>query len=62
MASLAELLGTDFTIADVMLRLLNQLKENSEFLYAGQLNEYELSLFPGYYQRVIDRNEKIAAM
>ncbi|MEH7128697.1 lipoate--protein ligase family protein [Neobacillus drentensis] len=62
MASLAELLGTNFTIADVMLRLLNQLKENSEFLYAGPLNEYELSLFPGYYQRVIDRNEKIAAM
>lgn len=62
MASLAELLATPLTVADVMLRLLNQLKENSEFLYAGQLNQYELALFPGYYQRVIDRNEKIAAM
>ena len=62
MASLAELLGTELTIADVMLRLLNQLKENSELLYAGPLNEYELALLPGYYQRVIDRNEKIAAM
>jgi octanoyl-[GcvH]:protein N-octanoyltransferase len=56
------LLTTNFTIADVMLRLLNQLKENSELLYAGPLNDYELALFPSYYQRVIDRNEKIAAM
>ncbi|MEH7352226.1 lipoate--protein ligase family protein [Neobacillus drentensis] len=62
MASLSELLGRPFTIADVMLRLLNQLNANSDFLYAGQLNEYELGLFPGYYQRVIDRNEKIADM
>jgi octanoyl-[GcvH]:protein N-octanoyltransferase len=62
MASLAELFETDFTIGEVMLRLLNQLKENSEFLFAEQLNEYELALFPGYYQRVIDRNEKIAAI
>ncbi|MGG3564862.1 lipoate--protein ligase family protein [Neobacillus rhizosphaerae] len=60
MASLSELLGTHFTIGDVMLRLLNQLKSNSDYLVAGQLNEYELSLFPGYYQRVVERNEKIA--
>lgn len=60
MASLSELLGTHFTIADVMLRLLNQLKSNSDHLFAGQLNEYEFSLFPGYYQRVVERNEKIA--
>ncbi|MDR6120935.1 octanoyl-[GcvH]:protein N-octanoyltransferase [Bacillus sp. SLBN-46] len=60
MASLSELLGTHFTIGDVMLRLLNQLKSNSDYLVAGQLNEYEFSLFPGYYQRVIERNEKIA--
>jgi len=62
MASLSELLGRPFTIADVMLRLLNQLNANSDFLYAGQMNEYELGLFPGYYQRVIDRNEKITDM
>jgi octanoyl-[GcvH]:protein N-octanoyltransferase len=60
MASLSELLGTHFTIGDIMLRLLNQLKSNSDYLVAGQLNEYELSLFPGYYQRVVERNEKIA--
>jgi octanoyl-[GcvH]:protein N-octanoyltransferase len=60
MASLSELLGTHFTIGDVMLRLLNQLKSNSDYLVAGQLNEYEFSLFPGYFQRVVERNEKIA--
>ncbi|MBI0578169.1 lipoate--protein ligase family protein [Neobacillus cucumis] len=59
MASLSELLNQNFTISDVMLRLLNELKRNSDFLYAGQLNDYELELFPGYYQRVIDRNEKM---
>jgi octanoyl-[GcvH]:protein N-octanoyltransferase len=62
MASLEELLGVPLTVADVMLRLLNQLKESSEFLYAGQMNPYELALFPGYYQRVVDRNEKISSM
>ncbi|PLS03885.1 lipoate--protein ligase family protein [Neobacillus cucumis] len=62
MASLSELLGVELTIADVMLRLLKQLKANSEYLYAGQLNEFEHDLFPGYYQRVMERNEKIAEM
>ena len=62
MASLSELFGVELTISDVMLRLLKQLKTNSDYLYAGQLNEFELSLFPGYYQRVVDRNEKIAEM
>jgi octanoyl-[GcvH]:protein N-octanoyltransferase len=62
MASLEELLQTPLTISDVMLRLLNQLKESSEFLYSGQLNPYELELFPAYYQRVIDRNEKITSV
>lgn len=62
MASLSELLGMPLSIADVMLRLLRQLKANGDVLAAGQLNEYELELFPGYVQRVIDRNEKIADM
>ncbi|MEH7115833.1 lipoate--protein ligase family protein [Neobacillus vireti] len=62
MASLSELFGVELTIADAMLRLLKQLKVNSDYLYAGQLNEFELGLFPGYYQRVVDRNEKLAEM
>jgi octanoyl-[GcvH]:protein N-octanoyltransferase len=59
LASLSELLNVNFTIEDCLLRLLNQLKTNSDFLYAGQLNDYEMELFPGYYQRVVDRNEKV---
>ena len=62
MASLSELLDTPLTISDVMLRLLNQLKTNSGHLYAGQLNELELDLLPGYYQRIIERNEKLNEM
>ncbi|NRD77233.1 lipoate--protein ligase family protein [Bacillus sp. BRMEA1] len=62
MASLEELLGTTLTIADVMFRLLNELKHNSSRFYAGPLNEYELELLPGYYQRIAERNEKIADM
>jgi octanoyl-[GcvH]:protein N-octanoyltransferase len=59
MASLSELLETPLTISDVMLRLLTQLKKNSDNLYAGSLTGLELELLPGYYQRIIDRNEKI---
>lgn len=62
MASLSELLSENLTIADCMLRLLNQLKDSSDFIYAGMLNEYELELFHGYYQRVAERNEKILDM
>jgi octanoyl-[GcvH]:protein N-octanoyltransferase len=59
MSSLSELLGVHFTVGDIMLRLLNELKSNSEFIYAGQLTENELELLPDYYQRIVDRNEKI---
>ncbi|CAH2713986.1 Octanoyl-[GcvH]:protein N-octanoyltransferase [Neobacillus rhizosphaerae] len=59
MASLSELLAVNFTIADVILRLLTQLKMSSEFIYGGQLNEFELNLFPGYYQRIVERNEQV---
>jgi octanoyl-[GcvH]:protein N-octanoyltransferase len=62
MASLSELLETPLTISDVMLRLLNQLKKHSDYLYAGQLNEHELHLLPGYYQRIVERNEKLDTM
>ncbi|MDM5329651.1 lipoate--protein ligase family protein [Neobacillus sp. CF12] len=62
MASLSELLETRFTISDVMLRLLNQLKKHSDHLYAGQLNDLELQLLPGYYQRIVERNEKLDTM
>ncbi|MED4202825.1 biotin/lipoate A/B protein ligase family protein [Neobacillus mesonae] len=56
MASLSELYGCDFSIGDVMQRLLYQLKQHSGLLYAGPLNEYELELLPGYVERIVDRN------
>lgn len=59
MASLSELYGKPFTISDMMLKLLMQLKKFSGHLYSGSLNEYELEIFPGYYQRVVERNEKL---
>jgi octanoyl-[GcvH]:protein N-octanoyltransferase len=59
MASLSELYGQQITISDIMLKLLNQLKKFSDHLYAGSFNEYELEIFPAYYQRVVERNEKI---
>lgn len=62
MASLSELLSAELTIADVMLRLLQRLKANSSFLFNGQLNPLELELYPGYFQRVVERNEKIGTI
>jgi octanoyl-[GcvH]:protein N-octanoyltransferase len=59
MASLSELLETPLTVSEVMLRLLNQLKNNSGHLYAGPLNEFELEVLPGYYHRIVERNEKL---
>lgn len=59
MGSLSELLGQHFTINDVMLRLLQQLKNYSKEVAAGTLNEFELGIYPGYLQRVMERNEKI---
>ena len=60
MASLSELLSVEITVSDVMLRLLQQLQKNSDFLFNGQLNPFELELYPGYHQRIVERNEKVA--
>lgn len=59
MASLAELLGVSLTVDQVMTKLLLALKDHAEFLFADQLQEEELSLFESYYDRVVERNEKI---
>lgn len=58
MASLQSLLGTPLTVGQVMTRLLLALKEQSDFLYADQLQGEEISLFESYYNRVVERNEK----
>lgn len=59
MASLSELLHQDLTIADVMLRALQVLHTKTEKLYSGTLIEEELPLFESYYQRVVERNDKV---
>lgn len=59
MASLSELTQRNLTVEDVMLRLLQVLRRNSEHLYAGTLTEEELPLFQSYHERVIERNQKI---
>lgn len=59
MASLSELTQRNLTVEDVMLRLLQVLRRNSEHLYAGTLTEEEFPLFQSYHERVIERNQKI---
>ncbi|MBS4175371.1 lipoate--protein ligase family protein [Bacillus sp. FJAT-49736] len=59
MASLSELLHTEFTIQDVMLRFLNVLKEMSGEIYGEPLSGQELEWYEVNYQRIMERNEKI---
>ncbi|MBS4190038.1 lipoate--protein ligase family protein [Bacillus sp. FJAT-49705] len=59
MASLSELLQADLTIQDAMLRFLLALKNKSNHLFSGELSGEEPSLFEAYYNRVMERNEKI---
>ncbi|WNS75325.1 biotin/lipoate A/B protein ligase family protein [Bacillus sp. DTU_2020_1000418_1_SI_GHA_SEK_038] len=59
MASLSELLGQKLSIQDVMLRFLQALKNRSNHLFSGELQGEEISLFEGYYQRMVERNEKV---
>jgi octanoyl-[GcvH]:protein N-octanoyltransferase len=58
MSSLSELLGTELTVQDVILRLLTFLNKTSKEILPGQLLPEEYELFHGYYDRVIERNEK----
>ena len=58
MASLSELLQTQLTVQDGMLRFLQSLKNVSGTIQAGQLNQHEQLLYDGYLTRVIDRNDK----
>lgn len=59
MASLSELLQNDFTVEDVMFRFLKALKGYSGHLYSGSLNDEEWPIFEGYYERVVERNDKV---
>ncbi len=59
MASLSELLGVELSIQDVMLRFLQSLKKFSEELYGSTLQGEEYTMYETYFQRVVDRNEKV---
>ncbi|KIL52732.1 lipoate--protein ligase family protein [Jeotgalibacillus campisalis] len=58
MASLSELLQTELSIQDGMLRFLQSLKKVSGTIESGTLNEKEALLYDGYLARVMDRNSK----
>ncbi len=59
MASLSELFQVDLTVQDVMLRFLQVLQSKSEQLFTDSLSPEETSLFEGYYERVVERNQKV---
>lgn len=59
MASLSELFGVELSINDCLLRVLKSLKENSNEIYSGQLVGDEIPLFSDYYDRVVERNQKM---
>jgi octanoyl-[GcvH]:protein N-octanoyltransferase len=59
MASLSEMLGQSLSVADVMLRFLTTLQNMSGEIFSGELTADEVSLFSGYYDRVVERNQKI---
>lgn len=58
MASLSELLKTQMTVQDVMLRFLNTLKNMSGEIFAEPLKGEELVWYEDYYKRIVERNEK----
>lgn len=61
MASLSELLQMELRVADVMLRFLQVLHSKTDRLYNGTLTEEEHPLFESYYERIVERNNRIHA-
>ncbi|KAB2333150.1 lipoate--protein ligase family protein [Cytobacillus depressus] len=59
MASLSELLQTNLSIQDVMLRFLQALKKKANYLFSGELTGEEMALFDAYHKRIVERNEKV---
>jgi len=59
MASLSELLQVDLTVQDVMLCFLKVLQGKSGQLFTGSLSPDEVPLFESYYDRVVERNQKV---
>lgn len=59
MGNLSGSLEQEITINDVVLRLLNSLRYYAGELYSSTLTAEELDLLPQYFERIIQRNEKI---
>ncbi|GIN69805.1 octanoyl-[GcvH]:protein N-octanoyltransferase [Bacillus sp. J14TS2] len=59
MASLAELLGVEFSIQAVMQRFLQVMNNKCDKLFTGQLRGMELDWFQEYYERMVKRNEQL---
>lgn len=58
MASLSELIGEEITIQDLMLSLLQTLKQEGGRIYSAQLLDTEWDLYQANYERVLERNNK----
>ncbi|MED4015857.1 biotin/lipoate A/B protein ligase family protein [Sutcliffiella cohnii] len=59
MASLSDLLQTPLTVQDTMLRLLHALNYLGDRLISSQLDGEEITLYQQYFNRVLERNNKL---
>lgn len=59
MGSLSDLMKTDISLNDTLVRLFNSLRHYAGELVSGTLTPEELDLFPAYYERLIARNDKV---
>jgi len=59
MASLSQLMGVDLTVQQVVERIQTLLQENVEVEESATLREAELEKFDFYYNRIIERNQKM---
>ncbi|WP_313893300.1 lipoate--protein ligase family protein [Psychrobacillus sp.] len=59
MASLNELLGTTFTVEDIVIRLQQVLQHLTSQVVSQSVTMDEMELYQFYMQRVLDRNKKM---
>jgi len=59
MASLNELLGTEYTTNDILFKLLGSLKNLGATLNMDPVTTEEWTLYDKYFERMIERNDKM---
>lgn len=59
MASLSDLLGTTLTVNDVLFKLLHAMKSLGATLQTGTVTNENMVLYHKYFERMIERNEKM---